>query len=64
MRQMNKAQLILLCGMLVLPVRDCLSAEAPTLDAEQRKQVVLFAPKPYFPLGLEKNTRQELGYFF
>jgi outer membrane biosynthesis protein TonB len=60
---MNKAQLILLCGMLVLPVRDCLSAEAPTLDAEQRKQVVLFAPKPYFPSHARREYKTGAGLF-
>ena len=61
---MNKTHLILLCGMMVLPGRDCLGAEAPTLNAEQVRQVVLFAPKPYFPTRARKNTRLELGYFF
>jgi hypothetical protein len=46
--QMSKAHLILLCEMMVLPGSDCLGVEAPTLNAEQLKQVVLFAPKPYF----------------
>jgi hypothetical protein len=60
---MNKAHLILLCGMMVLPGRDCLGAEAPTLNAEQLKQVVLFAPKPYFPPRARKEYKTGAGIF-
>jgi hypothetical protein len=41
-----------------------LSADAPTLNAEQIKRFVLFAPKPYYPVGLDDNTRRELACFF
>ena len=58
---MGKAHLILLCGMMVLPGRDCLGAEAPTLNAEQVKQVVLFAPKPYFPKRARKEYKTGAG---
>jgi hypothetical protein len=54
--QMSKAHLILLCGMMVLPGRDCLGVEAPTLNAEQLKQVVLFAPKPYFAVQQKQSA--------
>jgi len=60
---MNKAHLILLCGMLVLPGRDCLSVEAPTLNAEQAKQAVLFAPKPYFPNRARREYKTGAGLF-
>src|SRR5438067_13737148 len=46
---MIKAHLLLLCGLVVLAGRDCLSADAPTLNAEQIKRFVLFALKPYYP---------------
>ena len=42
---MIKAHLLLLCGLVVLAGRDCLSADAPTLNAEQIKRFVLFAPQ-------------------
>ena len=60
---MNKAHLILLCGMLVLPGRDCFGVEAPTLTAEQVKQAVLFAPKPYFPNRARKEYKTGAGVF-
>src|SRR6266481_10125406 len=46
---MTKAHLLLLCGLVVLAGRDCLSADVSTLNAEQIKRFVLFAPKPYYP---------------
>ena len=61
---MTKARLILVCGLVVLAGRGCLSADAPTLNAEQIKSFVLFAPKPYCPGGLDENTRRELACFF
>ena len=61
---MIKAHLLLLCGLIVLAGRDCLSADAPTLNAEQIKRFVLFAPKPYYPVGLDENTGRELACFF
>ena len=60
---MNKAHLILLCGMLVLPGRDCFGVEAPTLTAEQVKQAVLFAPQPYFPNRARKEYKTGAGVF-
>ena len=60
---MNKAHLILLCGMLALPGRNGLGAEAPTLNVEQVKQVVLFAPKPYFPTRARKEYKTGAGEF-
>jgi outer membrane biosynthesis protein TonB len=60
---MNNAYLVLLCGMLVLPGRDCLGAEPPTLNAEQLKQVVLFAPKPYFPSRARREYKTGSGIF-
>ena len=53
---MIKAHLLLLCGLVVLAGRDCLSADAPTLNTEQIKRFVLFAPKPYYP----SRARREL----
>ena len=63
MKRLSKAHLILLCGIMVLPGRDCLGAEAPTLNAEQVKQVVLFAPKPYFPTRARKEYKTGAGVF-
>jgi TonB family protein len=60
---MNKAHLILLCGMMVLPGPNFLGAEAPTLNAEQLKQVVLFAPKPYFPTRALREYKTGAGVF-
>jgi len=60
---MNKVNLILLCGMLVLLGLHCLGAEAPTLNAEQVKQAVLFAPKPYFPTRARKEYKTGAGVF-
>jgi hypothetical protein len=60
---MNKAHLLLFSGMLLLPVRNSLNAEPPTLNAEQLKQVVLFAPKPYFPRRAAKEYRTGAGLF-
>jgi hypothetical protein len=45
----------------ILTGRDCLDAEAPTLNAEQVKQVVLFAPKPYFPSRARKEYKTGAG---
>src|SRR3954471_87603 len=63
MEQISKAHLILLCGIMVLPGRDCLGVEGPTLNAEQIKQVVLFAPKPYFPRRAGKEYKTGAGVF-
>jgi hypothetical protein len=46
---MTKANPVLLCGLTILSGRDCLSADAPKLDAEQVKSCVLYAPKVYYP---------------
>src|SRR5262249_54184889 len=38
-------------------------AKAPTLSAEQLKQVVLFAPKPYFPTRARREYKTGAGLF-
>jgi TonB family protein len=60
---MVKPHLLLLCSLVILTGRDCLGAEAPTLNAEQVKQVVLFAPKPYFPPRARKEYKTGAGVF-
>ena len=60
---MNKPHLILLSGMLVLVGHGCLGAEAPSLNTEQVKQAVLFAPKPYFPYRARKEYKTGAGVF-
>ena len=60
---MSKAHLILLCGMMISTGRDFLGAEAPTLSADQLKQVVLFAPKPYFPTRARHEYKTGVGAF-
>jgi TonB family protein len=60
---MIKAQLLLLCGLIVLAGRDCLSADAPTLNAEQIKRFVLFAPKPYYPSRARREYKTGAGVF-
>jgi len=62
-RQMIKARLILVCGLVVLAGRDCLSADAPTLNAEQIKSFVLFAPKPYYPSPAAREYKTGAGTF-
>jgi hypothetical protein len=61
---MIKAYLVLLCGLIVLAGRDCLSADGPTPNAEQIKSLVLYAPKPRYPAGLGGNTRPVRAYLF
>ena len=60
---MIKAHLVLLCGLVVLAGRDCLSADAPTLNAEQIKRFFR-AEALITPVGLDENTRRELACFF
>jgi TonB family protein len=60
---MIKAQLLLLCGLIVLAGRDCLSANAPTLNAEQIKRFVLFAPKPRYPSRAWREYKTGAGVF-
>ena len=60
---MIKAHLLLLCGLVVLAGRDCLSAEAPTLNAEQIKSCVLYAPKPYYPSRARREYKTGAGIF-
>jgi TonB family protein len=60
---MVKPHLLLLCGLIVLTGRDCLCADAPTLTAEQIKQSVLFAPKPYFPSRARREYKTGAGVF-
>jgi TonB family protein len=61
---MIKPYLVLLCGLVVLAGRDCLSAEAPTLNAEQIKSCVLYAPKPYYPSRARREYKTGAGIFF
>ena len=60
---MIKPYLVLLCGLVVLAGRDCLSAEAPTLNAEQIKSCVLYAPKPYYPSRARREYKTGAGIF-
>ena len=60
---MIKAHLLVLCGLVVLAGRDCLSADAPTLNVEQIKRVVLFAPKPYYPSRARREYKTGAGVF-
>ena len=60
---MIKAHLLLLCGLVVLAGRDCLSADAPTLNAEQIKRFVFFAPKPYYPSRARREYKTGAGVF-
>src|SRR2546429_3126658 len=60
---MIKTHLLLLCGLVVLAGRDCLSAEAPTLNAEQIKRFVLFAPKPYYSSRARREYKTGAGIF-
>ena len=60
---MIKSYLVLLCGLVVLAGRDCLSAEAPTLNAEQIKSCVLYAPKPYYPSRARREYKTGAGIF-
>ena len=60
---MIKPYLVLLCGLIVLAGRDCLSAEAPTLNAEQIKSCVLYAPKPYYPSRARREYKTGAGVF-
>jgi len=60
----NRAFLILFCAIIVLlPVHHYLEAEPPSLNAEQLKQVVLFAPKPYYPRRAAREYRTGAGLF-
>jgi TonB family protein len=40
-----------------------LSADAPILNAEQIKQFVLFAPKPYYPSRARREYKTGAGVF-
>ena len=40
-----------------------MGTEPPTLNAEQLKQVVLFAPKPYFPNRARREYKTGAGVF-
>jgi TonB family protein len=60
---MIKAYLVLLCGLVVLTGRDCLSADAPTLNTEQMKRFVLFAPKPKYPSRVRREYKTGAGVF-
>jgi TonB family protein len=60
---MIKLHLTLLCGLIVLAGRDCLSADASTLNAEQLKSFVLYAPKPYYPSRTRREYKTGAGVF-
>jgi TonB family protein len=60
---MVKPHLLLLCGLVVLAGRDGLCADARTLNAEQIKQCVLFAPKPYYPSHARRDYKTGAGAF-
>src|SRR5947208_15245553 len=60
---MIKAHLLLLCALIVLAGHNCLSADAPTLNAEQIKRFVLFAPKPYYPSRARREYKTGAGVF-
>ena len=60
---MIKPNLLLLCGLVVLAAHDCLSADAPTLNPEQIKHFVLFAPKPYYPSRARREYKTGAGMF-
>ena len=60
---MIKPYLVLLCGLVVLAGRDCVSTEAPTLNAEEIKSCVLYAPKPYYPSRARREYKTGAGIF-
>jgi len=60
---MIKTYLVLLCGLGILAGRDCLSADAPTLNGEQIKSCVLYAPKPYYPSRARREYKTGAGIF-
>jgi TonB family protein len=60
---MIKAYLVLLCGLIVLAGRDCLSADGPTPNAEQIKSLVLYAPKPRYPSRAWREYKTGAGVF-
>jgi TonB family protein len=60
---MVKPHLLLLCGLVVLTGRDGLCADARTLNVEQIKQFVLFAPKPYYPSRARREYKTGAGTF-
>ena len=60
---MVKRHLLLLCSLVVLAGRGRLCADAPTLNAEQLKQVVLFAPKPRYPSRAWREYKTGAGVF-
>ena len=60
---MTKANFVLLCGLIILSGRDCLSADAPKLNSEQIKSCALYAPKPYYPSRAAKEYKTGAGTF-
>jgi TonB family protein len=60
---MVKPHLLLLCSLLLVTGRDRLCADGPTLNAEQLKQVVLFAPKPSYPSRAWREYKTGAGVF-
>ena len=60
---MIKTYPVLLCGLALLAGRDCLIADAPTLNSEQIKSSVLYAPKPYYPSRARREYKTGAGIF-
>jgi len=58
-----KAHVLLLCALAVLAGRDSVRAEAVTLDAEQTKRFVFYAPKPYYPIRARREYKTGAGVF-
>ncbi len=58
-----KAHVFLFCGLVVLAGHDSVRADAVTLNAEQAKQLVLYAPKPEYPVRARRNYKTGAGVF-
>jgi hypothetical protein len=58
-----KTHIVLLFGLAVLAAPDFVRADAPTLDAEQVRQFVLFAPKPRYPSRAWREYKTGAGMF-
>ena len=60
---MAKAKLVLVCGLIILSGRTCLSGDAPKLTTEQIKSCALYAPKPYYPRRAAREYKTGAGAF-
>jgi TonB family protein len=58
-----KAHVFLFCGLVVLAGRDSVRADAVTLNAERARQLVLYAPKPEYPVRARRNYETGAGVF-